>query len=68
MSPDSHVSAAARWRKSSYSGRPEQQCVEVAPLGSRVGVRDTKNRAGGIITAPAAAWTAVLGAIRADRL
>lgn len=33
----------AQWRKSSYSGANEGDCIEVAPLsGDRVGIRDTE--------------------------
>jgi hypothetical protein len=34
------------WRKSSYSGQSGGNCIEVAGHGSRVLVRDTKDRAG----------------------
>ncbi|MEO3782362.1 DUF397 domain-containing protein [Actinocorallia sp. B10E7] len=33
------------WRKSSYTGTGNDNvCVEVAALGSRIGLRDSKNR------------------------
>ncbi|WP_067636291.1 DUF397 domain-containing protein [Actinomadura latina] len=31
------------WRKSSYSGGNEGNCVEIADLNDRVGIRDSKN-------------------------
>ena len=58
----------ARWRTSSYSGASSQTCVEVAPLGDRVGVRDTKDRTRGthLITAPT--WHTFLDAVKHGRL
>jgi hypothetical protein len=50
--------ADAAWRKSSYSGAQGGQCVEVAPLVTSVGVRDTKDRARGHLTVSHAAWDA----------
>ena len=49
----------ARWRTSSYSGT-NGACVEVADSGAQVLLRDTKDREGGYLTVPAAAWTAFL--------
>jgi Domain of unknown function (DUF397) len=45
------------WRKSSYSGGNEGNCVEVAELpdGTRL-VRDTKDRNGPVLRFGAAAW------------
>jgi len=42
------------WRKSTYSG--EGNCVEVADHGSRVLVRDTKDRAGAVLRLTPDAW------------
>ncbi|TCP54202.1 uncharacterized protein DUF397 [Tamaricihabitans halophyticus] len=47
------------WRTSSYSGS-NGACVEVARADGAVQVRDTKNRAGGQLTIPGAAWRALL--------
>jgi hypothetical protein len=46
------------WRKSSYSGNGGGNCVEVgaATIGPRVLVRDTKDRAGGVLTFSPAVW------------
>jgi hypothetical protein len=38
----------APWRKSSFSGHANN-CVEVAAVGDLVGVRDTADRAGGVL-------------------
>jgi Domain of unknown function (DUF397) len=35
------------WRKSSYSGGVENNCVEVAGLDGHIGVRDSKNPGAG---------------------
>ncbi|MFD9890580.1 DUF397 domain-containing protein [Amycolatopsis sp. NPDC059027] len=72
--------ADARWHKSSYSGSQtncvevawfksshsgsQGGCVEVAVAPGIVGVRDTKDRQGGTLTVPAAAWSAFLKAQR----
>ena len=49
---------SAPWRKSSYSGRPQTDCVEVAPVAGVVGVRDTKDRTAGHLAVPASTWRA----------
>ena len=46
------------WRKSSYSGGGNTQCVEVAPMAEGVGVRDSKSRESGHLTVPRTAWQA----------
>ncbi|MEV0663978.1 DUF397 domain-containing protein [Actinomadura luteofluorescens] len=38
------------WRKSSYSGGHEGDCVEVADLNDHIGVRDSKNPEAGHLT------------------
>ncbi|WP_103529801.1 DUF397 domain-containing protein [Streptomyces sp. SM12] len=38
MNTTTHIS----WRKSSYSGSGEGQCVEIADRGTLVGLRDSK--------------------------
>ncbi|MCM2413903.1 DUF397 domain-containing protein [Streptomyces sp. RKAG290] len=46
----------ARWFKSSYSGGSGTECVEVAGLGTSVGVRDSKQPAGPYIALCGRAW------------
>ncbi|MDV6014682.1 DUF397 domain-containing protein [Haloechinothrix sp. LS1_15] len=52
-----------RWRKSSYSAR-ETACVELALDPSRARVRDTKDRQGGTLSVPFAAWRAFTASVR----
>ncbi|MGH3693206.1 MAG: DUF397 domain-containing protein [Pseudonocardiaceae bacterium] len=51
-----------RWSRSTYSGWSnncvEVACVEVAPLGARRAVRDSKDPTGPALTITAAAWAA----------
>jgi len=51
------------WRKSSFSGY-NTNCVEVGHSGDTVGVRDTKNRQGGILIFRTAAWSVFIGGVR----
>lgn len=44
------------WRKSSYSGGGNTNCVEVARFSRAVGVRDSKNREARHLTVPRTAW------------
>jgi hypothetical protein len=53
-----------RWRKSSLS-TTDGDCVEVAWPGPVVGVRDSKNRAGGHLSVPPAAFGAFVASLRA---
>ncbi|GDY30337.1 DUF397 domain-containing protein [Gandjariella thermophila] len=56
------------WRKSSRSGGPTKDCVEVAVGEASVGVRDSKNVTGPVLDFPRRNWNAFLAAAKADRL
>lgn len=58
------MSSQRAWKKSSYSGGGQNECVEVA-AGAHVLVRDTKNRDGGTLTLPVEGWTAFVVAAKA---
>jgi hypothetical protein len=47
------------WRKSTYSGGANGECVEVG-IAENVGVRDTKDRDGGQLALGAASWSAFI--------
>jgi hypothetical protein len=53
----------AEWRKSSWSGGNGGQCVEVAVLPGTVGLRDSKDPAGPVLTATPAEFTAFVRAV-----
>ncbi|WP_077800153.1 DUF397 domain-containing protein [Streptomyces sp. JHA26] len=56
------------WRKSSYSGGGEgNDCVEIAELGLRIAIRDSKNPSRGTLSVPAPAFTAFVGALKEHR-
>ncbi len=40
----------AEWRKSSFSGGADENCVEVAHLGNGLAFRDSKDPAGPVLT------------------
>lgn len=48
------------WRTSSRSSA-DRDCVEVAVVPGRVGVRDSKNRSGPALLVPPSAWRAFVG-------
>jgi hypothetical protein len=52
------------WRKSSYSGEGESNCVEVAFPARGVAVRDSKNITGPVLAFPVVQWEAFLLAVR----
>jgi hypothetical protein len=48
------------WRKSSFSGPPQNDCVEVALAPTVVGLRDSKNPDAGHLVFDRSAWQAFL--------
>jgi hypothetical protein len=59
--------AKALWRKSSYSGMNNQECIEVAELADagRVGIRDSKQSDGPVLAIPAGQFAAFVDYARA---
>lgn len=55
--------ASATWRKSNLSN--DGNCVEVAYVPDQVGVRDTKNRDGDMLTFSTNSWRVFLDGVRA---
>ncbi|MEW2622801.1 DUF397 domain-containing protein [Streptomyces sp. NPDC048106] len=56
---------ALRWRKSTYSGGGDgNTCVEIAPLPTRVAVRDSKAPTRAVLTFPASSFTAFIASVR----
>jgi hypothetical protein len=56
--------AGLNWRTSSYSNGAGGMCVEVAPLGSGMLVRDSKNPSAAVLAFSAAEWDAFLAGAR----
>ncbi|WTW96002.1 DUF397 domain-containing protein [Streptomycetaceae bacterium NBC_01309] len=52
-----------RWRKSSYSAN-DQECVEVAPVDGRAGLRDSKWAEQGHLDISAASWVELVRVLR----
>ena len=55
--------AQPTWRKSTYSGSGNGDCVEVAYSRTAVHVRDTKDRNGGTLTLPQTGWHAFVSTL-----
>lgn len=59
------------WRTSSRSSNAGGNCVEAGPVrdeSRRVAVRDSKDRAGGMLLCDASQWTSLIAAIRTGAL
>lgn len=55
----------ARYRKSSYSGGPNGNCVEVAQVESSFAVRDSKDADGPVLTGFSVSdWNAFLASLK----
>ncbi|MBA9007931.1 DUF397 domain-containing protein [Thermomonospora cellulosilytica] len=52
------------WRKSSYSGPNEPECVEVAALPTGVGLRDSKNPGAGHLAVSTQGFAALVRRIK----
>jgi len=52
------------WRKSSHSGEEGGNCVEVAPFSAIVGVRDSKNPGGPVLTFSRQEWKIFLHEVK----
>ncbi len=52
----------ADWRKASQSG--DGNCVEIAFVDDRVGVRDSKDRSGPVLNFTRAEWAAFVAGVR----
>ncbi|MCP2167304.1 DUF397 domain-containing protein [Goodfellowiella coeruleoviolacea] len=63
MTPDSF----SRWRKSSHSNGYGGACVELAHATGVIGVRDSKNPAGPVLTFGQAELSRFLGAVKLGR-
>jgi hypothetical protein len=53
----------AAWHTSRHSGA-EGNCVEFAPFGDRIGVRDSKDRDGPVLVFGRATWTAFVESVK----
>ncbi|MGW4483699.1 DUF397 domain-containing protein [Amycolatopsis sp. NPDC004368] len=61
---DSNCVEVGAWRNSSYTTN-DSNCVEVTATSPvEIGIRDTKDRAGGHLTVSPTAWTAFLSSAR----
>jgi len=56
------------WRKSSFSSGNDGNCVEVAFLGDSVGMRDSKNPDGAMLTVDRSGLTSLLASLKVGRL
>lgn len=57
------------WFKSSYSGAPNNECVECATnVPDQVLVRDSKRTSGPVLGYPRATWSDFIEAVRHDSL
>ncbi|MCP2333119.1 MULTISPECIES: DUF397 domain-containing protein [Actinoalloteichus] len=58
----------ANWRKSTRSSGNDGGCVEIGGAPGLVGIRDTKNRAGGTLVVSRHTFSSFLTAVKAGRL
>ncbi|MEV6794957.1 DUF397 domain-containing protein [Streptomyces sp. NPDC051320] len=62
------ASSVQVWRKSSYSGGGNGDCLEVADGYADVPVRDSKNPHGPALIFPADGWSSFIAAVQDGRL
>lgn len=62
------VFCQATWRTSSYSSPNGGNCIEMAVVGDRVAVRDSKDRSGPVLVVTRAEWRAFLAGARDGQL
>ncbi|WP_435173722.1 DUF397 domain-containing protein [Actinacidiphila sp. bgisy145] len=61
--PISDASTISSWRKSSYSGSENADCVEFAQIADLVATRDSKNPNGPALVFTQDAWASFVGAV-----
>jgi hypothetical protein len=57
-----------KWRKSSYSTLPDNDCVEICRDGAAVLIRDSKNPVGPVLRVSTEVWSDFIDAVRQERL
>ncbi|MFB6903867.1 DUF397 domain-containing protein [Streptomyces bacillaris] len=62
------AAALTRWRKSSYSGGANGDCLEVADGHTSVPVRDSKTPAGPMLTFSPQGWSGFVMAVKRGEL
>ncbi|MGW1678472.1 DUF397 domain-containing protein [Saccharopolyspora sp. NPDC002376] len=55
------------WRKSTKSLHNPEQCIEVGTAPNMTGVRDTKDRDGGLLSFTNERWADFLAAVKANK-
>ncbi|MFD0919030.1 DUF397 domain-containing protein [Saccharopolyspora rosea] len=62
-SESTEIEQPTTWRKSSYSGS-QSECVEVGGTSDFVGVRDSKDRGGGVLTFSRGQWSEFVASLQ----
>lgn len=65
MNPSTAVAPEGAWFKSSYSDENAANCVEVADLNTRVGIRDSKDKGLPALVVSPEAFSAFVASVRA---
>ncbi|MFI6686633.1 DUF397 domain-containing protein [Streptomyces sp. NPDC050485] len=61
------VAPEGAWFKSSYSGAEGNSCIEIAPLTSGIGIRDSKDKEGPALVVSAETWAAFVSPMRSGQ-